>query len=65
MSTPTAEQVLPTRWVLHGIPSREMMAEHVKGLKRAYGIGFAKASIRQAIWVGCLPTNRGRKNRKW
>ena len=61
MSKPSAEQILPTRWVLRGIPSRKEFAAHCRGIKKRWGREYARGAIRQALWVGCLPSKRGKQ----
>ena len=50
------EQLVPTRWIVGGYPSRQTVAQHLAGLIARHGIPTARECRRQMIWVGIYPT---------
>ncbi len=54
----TQEQFFPTRWVLHGIPSRDTFADHLRKLRNASGRTTASKCIHHAHWCNVYPRKR-------
>ena len=57
----SAEEQLPTRFVLRGV-SRSVLAAYVLKLKKKYGNAIAKGCVSEAIRVGCVNVNTKRIN---
>lgn len=52
----TQEQLVPVRWVcsING-PSREVVVDHLKGLRERWGNSTARECKARMLWIGIFP----------
>ena len=54
------EKLFPVRWVLRGVPSRKIFADHIRKIRRSHGRRLAVKCLRHGYWLGVVPSNRAR-----
>jgi len=60
----TAEQFLPTRWIL-SIPARATVAAHLRRLRANHGRTLAAQCRNEMIRIGCFPVRWRNPDGSW
>lgn len=53
----TQEQLIPTRWISNGYPSRQTVSNHLRQLRRTWGKATANECKSRMLWIGIFPVS--------